>query len=126
MKELGLDLAAKLVQNALGEAKSRDVNVSVAVVDAAGRLVAFSRMDGALPASAELARVKAESTLLFGMPTQDMAAASALIPAFSRPVAFVGGGFPLRQKGTVVGALGVAGGMPDQDHELAAAVAKQL
>ena len=122
MKELNFESASKLVHEAHAHAVKANLKVSAAVVDVAGRLVAFARMDGALPASSELARVKAETTLLFGMPTKFMESASALIPAFDRPVAFVGGGVPLTVEGRTVGALGIAGGMPDQDHELAAAV----
>lgn len=120
--KLNLEYASKLVSRATADAQKTGLHVTAAVVDVAGRLVALQRMDGALPASSELAKVKAETALLFGMPTKDMAPASTLIPAFGKPVAFFGGGVPLKLGGEIVGALGIAGGMPDQDHELALAV----
>ena len=118
-----LEIGTRLVDAAVAGALKRQTAVSVAVVDAAGQLVSMKRMDGALPASAELCRVKAETVTLFGMPTRDLATASAISSALSRPVALFGGGVPLRADGQLVGALGVAGGMPDHDHEIAAAAA---
>jgi len=116
--------AAKIVEEAQKAAKKTGGALSVAVVDQTGQLVSFARSDGALPASAELARVKAETSVLFTMPTKDLGAASALATALSRPTAFIGGGVPLLEGGKVVGGLGIAGGMPDQDHEIALAAAK--
>ncbi|HEU4583778.1 MAG TPA: heme-binding protein [Polyangiaceae bacterium] len=126
MQEITLERAQELVKKAADSASKSGLKISAAVVDVAGRLVAFARQDGALPASVELSAVKAQSALLFGIPTKDMAAASVLIPAFSKPVAFIGGGVPLQKDGKVVGALGISGGMPDQDHELALGVAKSF
>jgi uncharacterized protein GlcG (DUF336 family) len=37
-----------------------------------------------------------------------------------------GGGVPITVNGEVIGAIGVAGGSPDQDHEVAAAGAAAL
>jgi uncharacterized protein GlcG (DUF336 family) len=124
MKLMTLESANRIIETAQKGAARAGGKISVAVVDGTGQLVAFSRADGALPASAELARVKAETAFLFAMATKDLAAASALATALARPVAFFGGGIPLIVEGRPAGAVGVAGGMPDQDHEVAAAAAE--
>jgi uncharacterized protein GlcG (DUF336 family) len=37
------------------------------------------------------------------------------------PLVFVAGGVPVVQDGVVIGAIGVGGGTPDEDHEVASA-----
>jgi uncharacterized protein GlcG (DUF336 family) len=43
-----------------------------------------------------------------------------------RPLVAFGDGILLELDGAVVGAIGVSGGLPDQDHEVAAAGARAL
>ena len=48
--------ARALIEGALARAASLELKVSVAVLDAAGDLVAFQRMDGAPPFTVEVAQ----------------------------------------------------------------------
>ena len=51
--------ARALVDGALAKATALGLNVSIAVLDSAGHLVAFQRMDGAPPFTADVAQSKA-------------------------------------------------------------------
>lgn len=131
MTALTLDKAQAAMQAALAKAQEIGSPSSVAVIDAGRELLAFARMDGALLASAAISQAKAYTARsldcatrdvdvatqpggpLFGLQTAHLAAGRALVT--------FGGGVPVVVDGQVVGAVGVAGGSPDQDHEIAAA-----
>lgn len=109
-------------------ASALGVAVNVTVVDAAGVLAAFARMPGAPLHSVDIAIDKAYTSASFGLPTsqwhQALAGHSAAVregivlrPRF---VAF-GGGLPLLENGTRIGAIGVSGGSETQDETIALA-----
>jgi uncharacterized protein GlcG (DUF336 family) len=128
---LTLDKAQAALDAALAKAQEIGSPSSVAVLDAGRELLAFARMDGALLASAAISQAKAYTARslncatrdvdtatqpggpLYGLQTAHLAAGRALVT--------FGGGVPVLVDGEVVGAVGVAGGSPDQDHEIAAA-----
>jgi uncharacterized protein GlcG (DUF336 family) len=103
--------------------------VSIAVVDESGVLKSFLRQDGASVISGELAVDKAFTAVVmgFGVPTNelfdivkdDLPLVSTL-PARGR-LLFLGGGFPIKRDGAVIGAVGVAGGHYSQDMQIAKA-----
>jgi uncharacterized protein GlcG (DUF336 family) len=114
-------------------AKAREIGSpsSVAVLDAGRELLAFGRMDGALLASAAISQAKAYTARSLDCATKDVDAATqpggplyglqTAHLAAGRALVTFGGGVPIVVDGAVVGAVGVAGGSPDQDHEIAAA-----
>ena len=131
MPELTLDHAQRLV--AQGEAAAREAGLKAvfAVLDKGANLVTFSRMDGAWLASNELAVAKARTSVMFQAPTEALN-----VPLqIGEPVLhfdhihhggllLVGGGVPLHDTdGTLIGALGVSGGAPEQDAAIARAAA---
>jgi uncharacterized protein GlcG (DUF336 family) len=106
---------------------------SVAVVDAGRELLAFRRQDGTLLAGIELSIAKARTARSLNMTTADLGAAvQPGAPLYGLPstqeFGFIpfGGGRPLTVDGQVVGAVGAAGGSPDQDDEVAAAGAAAI
>lgn len=108
-------------------AESLTVAVNIAVVDDAGLLVAFCRMDEAERPSGEIAVDKAYTAAGFGFPTHewpgfigDDPGLTVGIPAGIRRVIVFPGGYPLRSGEDVVGAVGVSGGTPGQDADIAA------
>ena len=123
---------------AIGAAKAKaeefGVPFTVSIVDAGAHLVAAARQDGAALAAVETSQVKARTAVLFGQATKDLAGAVqpgaplfGIEAATSGPLAFVGGGVPVRDAhGVVIGAIGVGGGSPDQDHEVAEAALAAL
>lgn len=126
-----LDLADSeaIVSSALQTAERSGSQVSIAVVDGAGLLIRFSRIDGASAASVEVAMAKARTAALTG---KDSAAAEQAIASgrlallslqgvLHQPCALMAGGLVLRSQGVVVGAIGVSGMTPDQDLAIARA-----
>lgn len=104
------------------------VAVNVAVVDAGAHLKAFSRMDGAVLGSIDLAMRKARTAVLFECPSEvvwDYCRPGAPAPTLELShggLAAFPGGIPLRAEGGVlIGAVGVSGGAVAQDLEIAQA-----
>jgi glc operon protein GlcG len=98
----------------------------IAVVDAAGELLAFSRMDGARAGSIEIAITKARSAARRKRPTADEAGGDALAAvrlalAAQMGVTGIGGGLPIVVDGQTIGAVGVSSGTSDEDVEVARA-----
>lgn len=128
MRPLNLEVSRRAVDAALVHAEEIGVEVSVALVDDGGNLVAFARMDGAEVAGPTLAVDKAYTALANRASTQELAVEAAPGgPLFGlhgtgqgRFVIF-GGGIPVRHMGDVVGAIGVSGARVDQDVACAAA-----
>lgn len=67
---VGTDGAKRALAAAEQEARTQGWKVSIAVVDPAGELVGFLRMDGAPPASVDIARGKARTAARFRRSTK--------------------------------------------------------
>ena len=121
---LTLEQAGALITAATRAAADQNAQLSVAVVDLSGRLVAFARMTGAAPLTADISHSKAVSAVLLHGDTRDFTSATALTTAVAYPLALVPGGVLVRDEaGSPVGALGVAGSSPETDHAVARAAA---
>ena len=84
---------------------------AIAVVDAAGQLITFDRLDGATLANSELAPKKAHSAVAFGVSTlsfQQKIAAGNLALLGNPAVVPLPGGEPVKRHGVVIGAIGVS------------------
>lgn len=123
---IAAEAAERLVRSAVESATTSGVAIAAAVVDESGLLKAFVRMDGANASSITVAQEKARSSALTGVPTGAWHSVAKADPAFafgasSLELVLVAGGIPLIVDGAVVGALGVSGGTPDQDQQVATA-----
>ncbi|MFJ4844533.1 MULTISPECIES: heme-binding protein [unclassified Streptomyces] len=125
--------AYALIDAAGNAADAAGVAVSVAVLDAGGRLLAFRRNEQAVLISGETSRAKAYTSVQLSTPTVDLVGAvqpggplHTLPTALDRPLLFIAGGIPLHRDGRLIGAIGVGGGTPDQDHSFATAAVKTL
>lgn len=115
--------AVGLVNVALSIAEGRGVPVSVAVVDAAGFLLAFGRADGARAYTAEVAQGKAYSVVFMGRPSEGVRDLAESRPQFFDAIKNLGmrtmipspGGIPVLE-----GAIGVSGA-PDPAIDVAIA-----
>jgi len=119
------DQAHKAVAAALAEAKKQGLPMAVAVVDTAGQLVAFERMDNTQTASIGVAQDKAVSAAMYRRPTkvfQDVLAAGGvgLRVLTLRNANAVEGGLPIVVD-KIIGAIGASGGSADQDGVIAKA-----
>jgi glc operon protein GlcG len=110
-------------------AQTMSARVSIALVDAAGQLMTFRRLDGSSVASVETSIAKARTASLTGVDSAkaEQAIASGRIALLSlqgvlhQPCALMAGGLVLMCQGEVVGAIGVSGMTPDQDVAVAQA-----
>ena len=115
--------ANRMVQAAILEAESIGINLSVAVCDAGGHLLAFNRMEGAIFISAVAAQGKAIGAVGFGRDSSAISADSPVIQALMASQAGriipAQGAVPIIQDGIVVGAIGGSGGTSQQDEDCA-------
>lgn len=117
----------RLIEAATSKALEIGVPMVISVVDEAGSLKAFRRMDGAPLLSVELATNKAYTAVSFGIPTHgwfdfiknDPPLLHGIVHT-PRLVVF-GGGFPISDQDQVIGGIGVSGGHYDQDMVVAEA-----
>ncbi|WP_030719495.1 GlcG/HbpS family heme-binding protein [Streptomyces sp. NRRL F-2580] len=125
--------AELLVGVAQSAAEAAGATVSVTVLDAGGHLLAFRRDDRAVLISGETSTRKAYTALQLNAPTADLVEAvrpggpfHTLPTALDRPLLFIAGGLPVHRDGRLVGAIGVGGGSPEEDHAFAAAALDAL
>ena len=123
--------AKTIAAAAIAEARKNQWTMAIAIVDTAGDLVYFERMDHTQVGSVDIAQSKARSAARFKRPTkafQDALAAGGegwRILSLEGAVA-VDGGIPLMSGGKIVGAIGASGGTSQQDGVTAAAGAATL
>ena len=120
---------------AAAEAKARAINVpqNIAVVDDAGHLLAFARMDGAKLSSVEVALTKARAAALRRAATGPSPAnepsvmlSLGLSLATDGKLTCIRGGLPVFVDGQCVGGIGVSAGTEDEDVLVAQAGANAL
>jgi glc operon protein GlcG len=117
------DGALRVLEAAIERANAMETPQCVAVVDAAGQLLAFVRMDGAKFLSIRTAQRKAITAANRRTATGGIEAAHAIELALASDghVTNLKGGLPIEVDGHVVGAVGVSSGSGQQDLEVAKA-----
>ncbi|MEU1467145.1 heme-binding protein [Streptomyces sp. NPDC005761] len=125
--------AEKLIGAARAAAEAAGVATAVTVLDAGGHLLAFRRDDRAVLIAGETSTRKAYTALQLDAPTADLVDAvqpgglfHTLPTALDRPLLFIAGGVPVHRDGRLIGAVGVGGGAPEQDHGFAAKAVADL
>ncbi|MFC7017081.1 heme-binding protein [Streptomyces viridiviolaceus] len=125
--------AELLIDSARRAAEAAGVTVSVTVLDAGGHLLAFRRDDRAVLISGETSTRKAYTALQLDAPTADLVDLvkpdgpfHSLPTALDKPLLFIAGGIPVHRDGRLIGAIGVGGGAPEQDHGFATAALAEL
>lgn len=114
------DSALQLVTAAVNAAQDMQIAISACVINVHGRVLAKVSMDGASLIADELVEKKAR-TALSGLSSADFGLAVETLPAIRDSmlqlsgITLLGGGFPLRANGVVVGAFAVGGALLDQD-----------
>lgn len=119
--------AEAAVAGATAKARELGLKMCIAVTDESGDLKAFHRMDGAPKLSIEIAENKAYTSAAYSLPThvwhdfiKDDPPLLHGIVHTPRLVVF-GGGYPIKENGEVIGAIGLSGGHYHQDMECAKA-----
>jgi uncharacterized protein GlcG (DUF336 family) len=125
---LTLTKAVECIEKGTAKARKLGFNVTIAVVDEGGHLVASHRMDGAYWVTPEIARAKANAAAAFRATTLDLEERFVKRPLFAGNVAGLGdyqfvfgkGAVPIVEDGKIIGAVGVSGAVPaEHDHTIA-------
>ncbi|HKC35252.1 MAG TPA: heme-binding protein [Chitinophagaceae bacterium] len=125
--EITLDQAESLLKKAKEKAKEIGVPMNVVILDTAGHLKCFMRMDGAFLGSIDIAMKKAKTSMLFRMNSE--AVGEWLAPeikaygmeASSGGLMGFAGGIPIKDGEEIVGYIGVSGGSVPMDFQVASA-----
>lgn len=126
---LTLEEALALIAAARFAAEDVGIPMSFAVMDAAGHLVALSRMDGAPWISADVAHGKAWTAAAYGTPSAGLKERMAQMPNFAQAITTMThgrftpqtGAVPLYRDGVLLGAIGASGGTGEEDEAACAA-----
>jgi len=128
MSEITLAQAKAVVAAALEGAAAKGLaGVSVVVTDPSGAIRAAERSDAAGPFGVDIARAKARTALGFRRSSIKTAAVfgdkpavvTGLNAAIEWPLLPLGGGVVVVDaEGAIVGGAGLAGGLPEVDHEI--------
>lgn len=123
---IGVEAARKAAAAAVAEARKNGWLMAVAVVDPAGTLVYYEKMDNVQLGSARVSINKARSAALYKRPTKTMQDALAAGGAGLRILSLEGavpveGGLPILSGGKLVGAIGLSGDLSENDGKCAAA-----
>jgi uncharacterized protein GlcG (DUF336 family) len=123
-KVLTASAVKKVLAAAEAKATQEKWNVSIAVVDGAGDLVGFLKLDGASVGTVQISQGKARTAARFGRSTKvyaDRIAGDTLNFLSVDGVVALQGGLPIVVGGRVIGAVGVSGVTSAQDEQVAAA-----
>lgn len=120
----------RVIQRAHALAQQQKFAINVAVVDEAGLLRGFLRMDDAVPGAIDVSIKKARTAALFRTDSLELGSAAQpggaiyTLEATNGGLISFGGGVVLHdEQGRVVGAVGVAGATVEDDQRIAQAAA---
>jgi glc operon protein GlcG len=123
---ISIENAKKAAAAALAEARANNWAMAVAIVDTAGHLVYFEKMDDTQIGSVMVAQAKARAAALFKRPTKAFQDTLAAGGEGWRMLGLEGavpveGGIPVQIDGKIAGAIGLSGGTSAQDGQCAQA-----
>ena len=123
---LSTESIERLIVAALARARELEIRVHVAIMDEAADLVGFVSCEGAPRLAATTARHKAFTAVQTGMSTKDWKTYVDSIPADELKIIdkiegyiAADGGYPILEKGLVLGGIGVSGADQERDADVA-------
>lgn len=124
IEKVSSDEATKLIAKAVELAKKMNKPVAISVAGPEGELIAFLRMDGANPASSQIAQSKAYTSARDCKSTK---AQGEFMREANREQGYwtdhritgFGGGLPIIQNGKVIGGIGISGLSEEEDERIA-------
>jgi uncharacterized protein GlcG (DUF336 family) len=123
---LSTESIERLIVAALARARELEIRVHVAIMDEAADLVGFVSCEGAPRLAATTARHKAFTAVQTGMSTKDWKTYVDSIPADELKIIdkiegyiAADGGYPILEKGLVLGGIGVSGADQEKDADVA-------
>jgi uncharacterized protein GlcG (DUF336 family) len=131
---LTLDQARALIDAGEEEARSRDLKLSFAVVDAGGHIVAIGRMDDADWITPEVALGKAWTAAAFRLPSDAQGQKAKDLVAFAGSISAATrgrytpqiGGLPIADGDTPLGAMGASGATGQEDEDVVRAAIERV
>jgi uncharacterized protein GlcG (DUF336 family) len=129
--QITAEMAKQAAAPAIAEARKNGWKMAIAIVDPAGDLVYFEKMDDTQAGSIDIAIAKARTAARFKRPSKAFQDTLAAGGEGLRILALQGatpieGGIPLVIAGKLVGAIGASGGTAPQDGQTAQAGASVL
>ncbi|MCG2613495.1 heme-binding protein [Terrimonas sp. NA20] len=119
--------ASKALYQAIDKANEIGVSANITILDTAGHLKLFARMDDAFLGSIDISMGKAKTAMLFRMNSEKVGEFLApemgtygMLQTSGGLVGFKGG-MPVTTGTEILAYIGVSGGSPDQDFEIAKA-----
>jgi uncharacterized protein GlcG (DUF336 family) len=116
------DEAKTLLPGAKPAAYARGLRICLTVLDSAGNLVAFHRMDGALLLSISVSQEKVRTAVMVKAPSKAAEQIVANGPAgatyLSAEVIAIRGGIPLIRDGEIIGSFTASGGTLEDDEHI--------
>jgi glc operon protein GlcG len=125
---LTLDDCRAISAAAEAEAARNSWNVAIAILDDGGHLLHLVRMDGATPANAEIAAMKARTAALTRRSSKmwEERVAAGRLSMLRMPVLPVQGGLPIVVDGVCIGGIGASGVQSHEDEQICDAGIKAL
>ena len=127
MTTLDLKTAQKILEGAQAKSSELAANFCICVVDPRGDLISFIREDGSPWRSVFISQGKAAASAAFMQPSGKLAEGGPN-PSHQGLMAMLGGrmipgqgGLPVYDGQTIIGAVGVSGGTPQEDEIIASA-----
>jgi glc operon protein GlcG len=132
--ELTLDLARRLIDAAEAQARTQELRLSFAIVDAGGHVVAIARMDGADWITPEVALGKAWTAAAFRAPSDAQGQKAKDLVAFAGAISAAThgrytpqiGGLPIEIGGAQAGAMGASGATGQEDEGVVRAAIERV
>jgi uncharacterized protein GlcG (DUF336 family) len=125
-RNMSLEMDKTIAEATIGECKSKGFHTAAVVVDRGGQILVMLRDEQATPQTAEMARRKAYTAVMFRSTTLEFQKRTAEDPTLApqRQVADIlalGGGVPIRLDKEIVGGVASAGSNQEQDDACAKA-----
>lgn len=124
--KITLQAAKRLIEKIEQEAERRGKKAVIAVCGPDGNPIAVHVMDGAFLVSFDVAVKKAYTSVAVKMSTKELAVLAQPGQTFygvdkmdGGKIVIFGGGVPIKVGDTIIGGLGVSGGIGEEDHSLA-------
>ena len=130
--EINLNESRQVVQQARAKAIQLNVNVNIAILDTAGHMKSFERMDDAFLGSMDIAIKKAKTASLFRTSSENVGeylkpeAGTYGMTATNAGLVGFAGGLPILKNNEIIGYIGVSGGTVSEDLQIATAGAEIL
>jgi len=128
-KYIALEGAKKMMAAAEAEARKNNWIVAIAIVDGAGNLLMFQKLDDTQFGSINVAIGKARTAVAFKRPTkalEEIIAGGRSVFLAVEGITPLQGGLPVVVDGQVIGGVGVSGVLSSQDEQIAQAALDAL